>query len=133
MKNAKIKKWSHTYKGCASTCNVEILNSLNPELQFKDIESAIKNELIDLLSELRAFKFVTALVLESKKIENNDESKYSTFYSNSKAERIFNESDIDEVFEPIYITIMPNIQKSSSRDLDWIAYSVIDHTINIWK
>ena len=42
----------------------------------------------------------------------------STFYSNSKAERIINESDIDEVFGPIYITTMPNLQKSLSRDLD---------------
>ena len=133
MKNAKITKWSYAYKGCASTYNVEILNSLNPELQLKDIECTIKKKLIDLLPELRGFKFVTTLVLESKKIKSNDESKYSTFSSNSKAERIINESDIDEVFEPIYITIMPNIQKSLSRDLHWIAYSVIDHTINIWK
>ena len=88
MKNAKITKWSHTYEGCASTYNVEILNSLNPELQLKDIESAIKNKLIDLLSELRGFKFVTTLVLESKKIESNDESKYSTFYSNSKQKEL---------------------------------------------
>ena len=53
-----IIKQSHAYKGYASTNNVEILNSFNPELQFKDIESTIKNKLRDLLSELRGFKFV---------------------------------------------------------------------------
>ena len=36
-----------------SSCNVEILNSFNPELQLKQSESAIKSKLIDLLSELR--------------------------------------------------------------------------------
>ena len=53
-----IIKQSHAYKGYTSTNNVEILNSFNPELQFKDIESTIKNKLRDLLSELRGFKFV---------------------------------------------------------------------------
>ena len=42
----------HAYKGCESNYNVEILNSFNPELKLKDTESAIKNELIDLLPEL---------------------------------------------------------------------------------
>ena len=37
-----------------------------------DTKSATKNKWINLLPELRGFKFVTALVLELKKIENND-------------------------------------------------------------
>ena len=44
-----------------------MLNLFNPELQPKDTESAIKSKLIDLLSELRRFKFVTALVLVFKR------------------------------------------------------------------
>lgn len=32
----------------------------------------------DLLSEVRAFTFVTNLVLEFKKIENDDETKFTT-------------------------------------------------------
>ena len=40
------------------------LNSFNPELKLKDNKFAIKNKLIDLLAELKGFKFVTALVLE---------------------------------------------------------------------
>ena len=46
----------------------------------------MKNKLIDLLTELRGFKFVKTLVLEFKKLENDDKTKYSTFYLNSKAE-----------------------------------------------
>ena len=38
------------------------------------------------------------LVLEFKKVENEDETKYSMFYSNSKAETIINESDIQDIF-----------------------------------
>ena len=43
------------------------MNSFNPELQL--IEFAIRNKLIDLLSELKGFKFITTLVSQFKKIE----------------------------------------------------------------
>ena len=66
-KNVKITKRSHVYKGYVSTYSVKILNFFNPELQLKDSESAIKNKLIDLMSQLKVFKFVTALVIEFKK------------------------------------------------------------------
>ena len=38
---------------------------------------------------------MTPLVLESKKIESEDKTKYDTFHSNSKAEIIINKSDIN--------------------------------------
>ena len=62
------------------------MNSFNPELQLKDTESTIKNKQIDLVSELRGFEFVTALVLELKKIESGDETKCNSFCSNPKSE-----------------------------------------------
>ena len=61
-KNIKITKQEHASKGYASTYNVEILNSFNPELQLKDTESTIKSKLIQLLTQLKGFKFVKALV-----------------------------------------------------------------------
>ena len=51
------------------------MNSFNPELQLKDTESSIKSKLIELLTQLRAFKFVTTLVLIFKKIEIKDKNK----------------------------------------------------------
>ena len=75
-----------------SSYNNEILNSFNPELQLKESELAIKSKLIDLLSELRGFIFVTTLVLALKKMEIKEKTKYDIFYSNSKAEIIINES-----------------------------------------
>ena len=110
INNVKIIKLLHAYKGYASTYTVDILNSFNPELRLKDTESIIKNKLKDSLSELRGFKFLTTLVLEFKKIESDDATKCSTFYLNSRAQRIINESDIDYAFESIYSTIISNIQ-----------------------
>ena len=106
---------------------------MNPELQFNDTESRIKNKRIDLLSELRGFKFMATSVFELKKIENDIKTKFSTFYSNSKAEKSINESDINVMFESIYTTIMSNMQKFLGKDSGWIIDSVIDHTINISK
>ena len=51
-KRKKKKKESHASKGYASYYNAKILNFFNPELQPKNSESAINNELIRLLSEL---------------------------------------------------------------------------------
>ena len=56
-------------KGYANTNNVETSNSFNPKLQLKDTKSAIKYQLIELLTQLKGFNFVTTLVLVFKKIK----------------------------------------------------------------
>ena len=91
------------------------MNSFNPELELKDTESAIKNKLTDLLSQLKDFKFVKTLVLEIKKIQSDDKTLYSNFYLNSKGKTIINESDTDDIFESIYTTIISNTQTSLGR------------------
>ena len=53
-----------------------ILSILN--YGFKNTELAIKNELKELLTELRWFKFLTTLAVESREIEYDDATKYST-------------------------------------------------------
>ena len=65
-KNVKITKWEHAFKDYTSIYNVKILNSFKSELQFKDTESAIKIELIDSLTQLKGFTFVSTLVLVFK-------------------------------------------------------------------
>ena len=44
-------------------------------------------------------------------METEDKTKYDTFYSHWKAEALINESDIDDVLESIYTTIISNIPK----------------------
>ena len=87
-KNSKIAKSAHAFKRYASSYKFEISNSFNPELQLKYTESAIKNKLIDILIELKGSKFVTTLVLEFKKIQSDDKTLYSKFYSNSKQKQL---------------------------------------------
>ena len=66
-----------------------------------------------------------------KKIESKDKAKYNNPYSSPKAEIVINESDIGDVFESIYSTIISYIQKYlGSR---WIYELVIDHTLSISK
>ena len=58
----------------------------------------------------QGLKFLSTLVLVFKKIESEYKTKYDNFYSNSKAEIIINDSDIDNVFESICTTIISNMQ-----------------------
>ena len=44
-----------------------MLNSFNPEPQFKNSQFEIKNRLKSLLNKLRGFKFIIGLVLKQKK------------------------------------------------------------------
>ena len=85
------------------------MNSFNLELQLKHTVYAIRNKLTDLLAELKGFKFVTTCVLDIKK-EKVMIKQYITFSFNSKAAATINESDIDDLFESIYI--MQSIPKS---------------------
>ena len=86
-----------------------------------------------LLIELRGSRSMITLVLMLKRTESNDKTKYDTFYSNTKAEIIINENDIDNFYKSIYATVTSNIQKSLGKDLSWIIDSVIDHYITISK
>ena len=83
--NGKNKtKQEHAFKGYASAYNIEVLNSFNPKLQLKDIESTSKSNLIELLTQLKGFKFVTTLVLVFKTIEIEDKVKCDNFHLSQK-------------------------------------------------
>ena len=55
----------------------------------------------------------SALVFKNK--ESEDKKKYDNFHSISKAEIIINASDIDDVFQSIYTTIIENIRISLGK------------------
>ena len=66
------------------------------------MESSIKSKLIELLIQLKGFKFLTILALVFKKIEKKNKTNYVNFYSSSKAKVIINESDIRPFKERLY-------------------------------
>ena len=70
----------------------------------------MRRKLKDLLTDLKGFIFVTTLILEYQKNSRYNETKYSTFYLPSKAEKNINETDVDDVFESIYSATILNIQ-----------------------
>ena len=71
----------------------------------------MRNKLINLLSQWRGFKFVTALVLKVKKSENDYEIKFTTFYSNPKSEVIINGSDLNQFILQLYQTYKVILEK----------------------
>ena len=75
----------------------------------------MRNEVKDLLTELKEFKFEETLALEFKKVESDDKTKYNTFYLSSKVEKMINESDIDDVFESIYMITISKYTKIKNQ------------------
>ena len=76
---------------------------------------------------------MTTVVLVFKTTESEDKTTYDTFYSSLKVEIIINKSDINDLFQSIYTTVISNIQKSLGKGSGWITDSFIDHTISISK
>ena len=107
-----------------SSYNIEILNSFNRELQLNDREFTIRNKLIDLLTELKGFKFVTKLVLELNLIDNDDKQNIATFIRTQKEKQLLMK---------VTLMIILSIHKSLRKDSVWKTDSVLDHTINISK
>ena len=92
----------------------------------------MKSKQIELLTQLKRIKFVKKLVLLFRKIESEDKTKFDNFYSGSKAEIIMNESDIDDMFQSIYTTVITNIQKSLGKGSGCSIDSVIDHILLVF-
>ena len=68
-----------------------------------------------------------------EKVKSEDKAKYDTFFSISKAGIVINESDIDDVFQLIYTTVIQNMRKSLGKRSGLIIDSIIDNTISISK
>ena len=56
-----------------------------------------------------------------------------TLNSHWKTETIINETDINNVLESIYTTVILNIQKSLGKGSGWIIDSVTEHNISFSK
>ena len=66
MKRAKTTKGALALNDYAHTYKVELLNHFNPELQLKNMDSAIKKKLKKLWNELTGFDFLITLVLKGR-------------------------------------------------------------------
>ena len=73
---------------------------------------------------------MATLVLVFNKTVNEDKTSMAIFF---QVELIFNNSDIHDVFESVYSTIISKIQRSLGKHLRWINDSVIDCTFSISK
>ena len=57
---------------------------------------------------------------------NEDETKYDSFYSNSKTEKIPHKFNIDNKFESIYSIIMTKRRKYHADGSDWTINWLIE-------
>ena len=85
------------------------------------------------MNKLSGFKFVVTFVLKFKETINGDETKYSTFYSNLKAETIIRDADVDSILESIYSIISAKARKYQAESSGWTIDSVIEQNIDVSK
>ena len=116
---------SNSSDNCIHHYNVEILNLFDPELQLINTKPMIKNELKELLGELKKFKVQAVLVLDYKK--SNDRK---IFHSNTKL--IPSDSDTDEAFKSMHQSIMTKIKNYAIKDCI-VLDIVIKHSIKIFQ
>ena len=88
------------------------MNIFYPELQLTYTKAIIKNNLKELLADLKKFKVQTILALEYNK--RND---HKIFHLSAKL--IASDSDIEEAFESVHQSIITKIENYASED--WIA------------
>ena len=61
----------------------------NPELYFKNSESAIENKLKKFIKWIKGYKFVITLELKFLNKTNKDKTKYSTFLQTQIQKKLF--------------------------------------------
>ena len=83
------------------------MNIFNPEVQLKDSNVAVRN---NVLTELRGFKFVTTVVLQLKKYRAMMKLNVAPITHPQSLKQLLM-SHIGKVFESIYSTIISNIHK----------------------
>ena len=80
-----------------------MLFSFDPELLHRDTESAIKSNLIDLLTQLKDFTFLRTLVSVFEKIESENKTKYANKTKYTKIHKYLGKGSgwiIDSVIDP---------------------------------
>ena len=103
--------------------NIKVLNLSDRDLQLIKTSPIIKSKLKELLSELKKFRVQSILVLEYKK-----RNAHKIFYSITKL--IASDSDIDEVFKSMHLSIMTKIKNSASKD--WVVEAIVKDTSKIF-
>ena len=63
------------------------------------------------MTELTGFQFVTTLVVDFDKSENNDATKYTTFSLTQRQKQLLTKPTLVMLFQSIYTAIISNIQK----------------------
>ena len=100
---------SNSFDNCVLCYNIEILNLFDRELYLINTKPMIKNKLKELLSELKKFKVLTILVLNSKKRNNS-----KIFHSGTKLTA--SNSYIDEAFISMHQRAMTKTKNYACED-----------------
>ena len=78
-----IIRTEHAFSGYAMSYKVEIVDKKDVIVQLEASKSSIKDLLIDLLNEIRGFKYQITVKVLLKKFRSNGEIEFAPVYFNS--------------------------------------------------
>ena len=134
METAIITKNKKALKGFIRSYNVKIVNLKDPKMQF----ISINNAFMELLKEMKGYKYMQTLVVKFKKTKILDESGviYTIFkkaYFNSKPKIVINNTDLEQSLLKSNEKILSKIDVWISEGSGWTIKSVDQHFINFAK
>ena len=119
-------------KGYTRSYEIGLINKQDPLIQLQYTRLLIENNLLEILTEMKGFKFNEVLKITFKK-QVGDEPIEKVAYFNGKVQTVTNEIEIAESLRITQEQIVNKIQQWISEGSGWTIQSVDTHFINVVK
>ena len=123
-----VVKTDQTFRGCAMTYKVEIIEKKDPTVQLEASKLSIKDLFSDLLNETKGFKYQITVKVSLKKYKLNGEIEFAPVYFNLWIKTVVTHRfRLENSFQKILYTIDVWINNGSG----WNVESIESQYINI--
>ena len=119
-------------QGFTRSYEISLTSRQDPLIQLQSTRSLIKNNLLNVLNEMKGLKFTETLKITFEK-QKGDELIEKEAYFNAKPQTVTNDVDIDNLLQIIQQQIVNKIQQWISEGSGWTIQSVDGHFINVVK
>ena len=119
-------------RGYTRSYEIGLTNKQDPLIQLQYTRVVIENNLLEILTEMKGFKFNEVLKITFKK-QVGDEPIEKVAYFNGKVQILTNEMEIAESLRITQEQIVNKIQQWISEGSGWTIQSVDSHFINVVK
>ena len=129
--NVKIVEKERARSGYLKSFLVDIVDDLDPKLQFYLTKLAINNLLASELDEHKGLKINEILTIKLEKQVSEDETEVKTNYVHRDALAIISSDDIDSALENGRAILLNRLDKWVNQGSGWVIKSIEKHELSI--